>query len=74
MATFIAIDEWIEGEKVKGVFNVNIFKMIACDDKKCTIATKRDMFTVTKEEHPKSYKNFYNFSQSSNVFRSTVNN
>lgn len=74
MATFIAIDEKINGEKVKGVFNVNIFKMIACNEKKCTVATKNDMFTITKEDHPKSYKNFYDFSQSSSVFRSTVNN
>jgi len=76
MATqsFIAIDERINGEKVKGVFHTSIFKMIACSDKKCTVATKGDVFTVTKEEHPKTYANFRAFTESSNVFRASKDN
>lgn len=76
MAThsFIEIDDMINGERVKGVFHTSVFKMIACSSSKCKVATKNDVFTVTKDEHPETYANFRAFTQSSNVFRASQNN
>ena len=76
-ATFIAVEDSIsvDGKPIpKGVYHTSIFKFIGCDKTECHVATAGIAFEVSKKDHPKTYQNFSQFSESPNVFKATGTN
>ena len=73
-ATFIAVEDPvdIEGNSIPtGIYNTGLFKLISCDQTECRVVTGSVDVMVTKKNHPRTYRNFSEFSKSSNVFRAS---